>query len=89
MHVLYVIQHTETFTVYVGITDNLKQRLSQHNRNVNHSTRRKNGKWVLVYAEVYRSKEDLVEREKKFKQRGSAKQRLLKRIEKSLIRIKS
>ncbi len=85
MWTVYLLQHSESKTFYVGFTNNLKRRLQEHNANQNHSTRRKSGKWILVYAEAYRDKQDAVTRELKLKQRGRSKQELLKRIKSSLI----
>jgi len=89
MHVVYFIQHSVTNTLYVGETNNLTRRLREHNQNQNHSTRRKEGKWILIYAEAYRNEVDASDRELKLKKRGSAKQKLRKRIERSLLGIKS
>ena len=89
MHVVYVIQHTETKTLYVGKTSNLIRRLKEHNQNQNYSTRRKEGEWILIYAEAYRDQQDASDRETKLKERGSAKQKLRKRIKRSLLEIKS
>ena len=85
MWTVYILQHSENKTFYVGFTNNLKRRLQQHNTNKNYSTRRKSGEWILVYAEGYRNKQDAVTRELKLKQRGRSKQELLKRIKSSLI----
>ena len=85
MWVVYVIQHTATLALYIGFTDNLKRRIIEHNQGSNKSTRRKIGKWIFVYAEAYRSEQDARERERKLKQYGSSKQRLLKRIKRGLI----
>ena len=49
------------------------------------ATHRRSGRWVLVYAESYRNKQDIDQRELRLKQHGRAKQELFKRIENSLI----
>lgn len=84
MWTVYITRHTNSKTIYIGVTSNLKKRLSQHNSNKNSSTVRKSGKWFLAYAEAYRCKEEAYTREVKLKQRGRSKQELIKRIEKSL-----
>ena len=89
MWVLYLIQHTITEQIYIGITQNLARRLSEHNNQGKKFTTRINGEWVLIYAEAYRSKEDVVRREKRLKSHGSAKHELIKRIEKSLLEHKT
>ena len=88
MRTVYLIQNTVTGEQYVGKTDNLKRRIMEHNSGNNHSTRRTNGYWILIYAEAYRDKKDADEREAKLKQRGSAKQKLIKRLKTSLLKIK-
>jgi len=90
MHVVYVIQNSSSLDVYVGQTNNLERRLKQHNNGLSKSTHRKasDGRWILVYAEAYRDKEDATEREVKLKQRGSAKHWLKRRLKRSLFRAK-
>ena len=85
MWIVYLIQHTITEQIYIGLTANLNRRLREHNANKNYSTKRKEGRWVLVYAEVFRSKKDAMEREKKLKHHGSSKRQLLKRLNYSLL----
>jgi putative endonuclease len=84
MHIVYVIQHDIDKSVYIGITHNLRQRLSQHNAGENKSTIRKIGKWKLVYAEAYRDKKDAVIREFRLKKHGSGKHELYKRLKNSM-----
>ena len=85
MWVVYVIQHSVSKDIYIGVTGNLKRRIEEHNANKNFSTKRKQGKWIIVYAEAYRNKNDAYQREFRLKQRGRAKQELLKRIARSLL----
>src|SRR3989344_5134346 len=85
MYYLYVIQNDETEEIYIGTTDNLKQRLSAHNGSGRKFTTRHRGTWQYVYAEAYRSKADALERERKLKAHGTAKYALLKRIRRSLL----
>jgi len=84
MYSLYVLRHSLTKEIYIGKTNNLKRRLAEHNSGEQVSTRRKNGEWKIMYAELYRSKFDLDTRELRLKQHGRAKQELLKRIGLSL-----
>ena len=71
--------------MYIGLTENLNRRIQEHNYAGKKFTTRKVGAWVLVYAEAYRAKEDALIRERKLKQHGSAKQKLFKRLVKSLL----
>ena len=83
MHCVYVIKNLKFFSIYIGYTSNLKRRLIDHNSNQSKFTKSK-GKWELVYCEIYRSKKDAVERERKLKQHGSSFGHLKKRILNSL-----
>ena len=85
MWTLYVLQHTVTKQLYVGVTNNLQRRLGEHNSNQQTATTRKNGEWILIYAEAYRSKEDAYQRERKLKHHGSGMKKLKERIQRSML----
>lgn len=89
MHIIYLIQNSESGEHYYGYTTNLKSRIEIHNKSGNTSTRRKKGIWVLVYAEAYRSKKDALTRERKIKQNGNAKRGLKQRLENSFLESKN
>ncbi|MBI3120239.1 MAG: GIY-YIG nuclease family protein [Candidatus Kerfeldbacteria bacterium] len=80
MWIVYVIQHTLDQRYYVGITHRLRDRIAEHNRSGKHSTQRKEGQWVLIYAEAFRSKTDASIREHRLKHHGSAFHELKRRI---------
>ena len=82
---VYVIQNNITKELYIGKTNNLERRLKEHNSGEQKSTIRINGKWIIVYAEAYRSKNDVDIREKKLKYHGSSKRWLKDRIKNSLL----
>ena len=83
MYIVYFLEHNYTNQTYIGLTTNLKRRLEEHNARGKKFTTRKQGKWVLVYAEAYRDRSDARERELKLKIHGSAMNSLLKRLKKS------
>ncbi len=85
MHILYVLQHSVSKQIYIGKTNNLKRRIKEHNNGRQKATRRTSGKWVLVYAEVYRKKKDVDDREKKLKQHGGNLRWLKERIKHSML----
>ncbi len=85
MQIVYIIQNNNSKETYIGTTSNLKSRLKNHNSGGNKSTKRKNGKWILIYAEAFKSKEDAIIREDKLKHHGSAKRALYNRIENSFL----
>ena len=89
MWTVYILQHTETEQIYIGVTKDLKKRIAAHNAGKQRSTIRKQGEWRLVYAEAYRSKEDAIQREQRLKHHGSAKHELLKRVQRCLFSTKT
>jgi len=82
-----MIQHTNTRQCYIGFTSNLSKRIDQHNYGMTIATHRRNGNWILIYAEAYRAKKDAQQRELKLKHHGSAKQKLFLRIKNSFLKI--
>ena len=90
MWIVYIIQNDSTGEIYIGCTNDLKNRIEKHNSVKNKSfTRRKNGQWILIYAEAYRDRRDAFQRESKLKDNGNAKRELKKRIVHSFLHTKS
>lgn len=80
MHTVYVLENQNDKSWYVGQTDDLKRRVSQHNSgNGGRTTRIKNGMWKLIYAEAYTDKRDALGREK-FLKGGSGRRYLKKQL---------
>jgi len=65
MWIIYLIQHTTTKEIYIGVTQDLQRRIKEHNAGGKKFTTRLSGEWILIYAEAYRCKEDALERERK------------------------
>ena len=72
MYTLYILHSESLDRYYVGYTNDLSRRLSEHNR--------KKGKytdvgipWTLVYTETFSRKESAMDREKYIKGRKSKK----------------
>ena len=82
MYIVYVLEHSVSQLSYVGFTTDLKRRIREHNARGKKFTTRKNGQWILIYAEAYRNESDARERESKLKIHGSAMVSLLKRLKK-------
>jgi len=81
MYYVYVILN-EKGDNYIGYSQDIENRLKQHNRGENVSTR--GHVWRLVYSEAFLSKIDAKNRERKIKQRGQAKRHLFERIKHSM-----
>ena len=81
MYYVYVLQN-KTRELYIGATNDLRRRLSEHNAGRSHSTKGK--KWSVVYYEAYKSEKDARRREGKLKLHGRAKRWLKERIQDSL-----
>ena len=75
---VYVISSVKTRDLYIGYTQNLRDRLSAHNTGKNHSTKHKKP-WKLIYFEGYIDKKDALGREK-FLKSGSGKRYLHKQL---------
>ena len=71
-------------TLYIGYTNDLKNRLTEHNDGLSKATKRYKP-WRLVYTEGYRSKEDAIRREHNLKYFGKAYGQLKGRIRDSLL----
>jgi Predicted endonuclease containing a URI domain len=70
MYSVYILYSTSFNRYYVGYTNDLERRISEHNR--------KKGKftdagipWILVHSELYNTKKEAMEREKLIKSRKS------------------
>lgn len=80
MHSVYVLENQSDKSWYIGQTDNLKQRVVQHNSGSGaRTTRIKEGEWKLIYAEAYLDKKDALGREK-FLKGGSGRTFLKKQL---------
>ena len=66
MYILYVLKSRVAKKSYVGITNNLKRRLRQHNLGNNFYTK-KYLPWELIYQEEFVSRKEARKREKYFK----------------------
>jgi len=63
MYYVYAIQSEKNKIVYIGYTNDLRRRLKLHNSGKIFSTKPYRP-FILIYCEVYRNKEDALEREK-------------------------
>lgn len=73
----YVLQSLKNSSLYIGYTENLKERLERHNSGaVSHT--KKYMPWELIHYEAYKNERDAKRREKYLK--TSQGSRLLKRM---------
>jgi len=83
MYFVYILKSKKNKQLYVGCTNNLRERLREHNNGLVKSTR-PYVPWRLVYYEAYLSEEEAFHREHNLKLRANAWNQLKRRIQKSL-----
>ncbi len=82
MFYAYVLKSLKNSDIYIGFSDDLKQRYKDHNSKRVKSTKGY-APWKLVYYEAYKNKQDATKREKQLKLH-KAKTDLKKQIKSSL-----
>lgn len=80
MFTVYILKNTITGRRYIGSTNNLERRLTEHNCGHTKSIATK-GKWEIIYTEEYKNSLEAKRREKQIKsyKSGEALKRLLSR----------
>jgi putative endonuclease len=76
MYYAYILQSETTGRYYVGSTDNIERRLSQHNDpgyQGSKTTKRFKGPWVLAYNQQFVTRSVAMERERRIKSWKSSK----------------
>jgi len=84
MHYVYMIQRIANGSIYVGNSNALERRLSEHNSG-NVTATKSLMPLRLVYYEAYLREEDALNREHKLKHHGSVIGHLKKRLKNSLL----
>lgn len=84
MYYVYVLKSLKDSKLYIGYTNDLKKRLSEHNTKKSKSTKHR-APFKLVYYEAYISEEDAKDREYKLKRFSGSYIHLKGRIKNSLI----
>ena len=85
MHCVYLVRSRKLRgrkSFYIGSTNDIKRRIREHNTGKSVYTSGDN--WELIYCEVYKSKKDVIRREKSLKNFGAAYGHLRKRLCNSL-----
>ena len=70
MYTLYILYSKTIDSYYVGYTNSIERRLSEHNRKKGKFTD-KGIPWMLVYSEIFITKKEAMNREKYIKSRKS------------------
>ena len=83
MYYTYVLKSKKDSELYIGSTNDLRRRLSEHNTGKVTSTKSR-VPFELVYYEAYRAENDARMRESRLKSRGQARIQLLRRMKDSL-----
>ena len=79
MYCVYVLQSKKDKSLYIGYTNNLKKRFTEHNKGLCASTRDRKP-FRFAFYEAYSSENDARTRERRLKQFKNAYSALLKRI---------
>jgi len=83
MFFVYILKSIKFKKLYIGVTNNLSERLKQHNKGLVRSTKPYHP-FKYVYFEGYFSKKEAYQREHNLKLRANAWNQLKRRIKDSL-----
>lgn len=80
MFIVYILKNDTSGRHYIGSTNNLIRRLSEHNRGHTRSTRQE-GIWKVIYTEEYNTFLEAMRRERQIKsyKSGNGFKKLIKR----------
>ena len=67
MYFVYILELIITHSYYIGSTNNLSQRLKEHNSGSGHRYTRNKGPWLLKYSEEYNTLTEARNREYQIK----------------------
>ena len=67
MFYIYCLQSTKTKKLYIGYTNDLKRRFTEHNSKQGGDYTSKNGPWKLIFYEAHLNKLDAMNMEKFYK----------------------
>ena len=79
MYYVYILENQNDRSWYIGFTENLKKRVSDHQNGKGGRTTKLKKDWLLIYYEAYLEKTDAIGREK-FLKSGSGRRFLYKQI---------
>ena len=64
---VYIITNNSNTTIYIGVTNDIRRRIAEHQTGINDSFSKKYSLHKLVYCEEYDSPEKAISREKQLK----------------------
>ena len=70
---LYHLANIEKKKFYIGLTNNLKRRIKEHNFETKHYTGRIKGEWKLIGYKFFEDKSEAVKEEKRLKKSKNKK----------------
>jgi predicted GIY-YIG superfamily endonuclease len=76
MSYVYVLKSLDGTDIYIGFSNDLTRRMTEHERH-------EHPRWRLVYYEAYQSESDARRRERRLKDHGNAIRQLKQRIKDS------
>jgi len=76
---VYILYNIKTRKYYIGRTINVNKRYKEHKAGLNKSTKYKCFAWKFIYAEIYLSERDAINRERRLKSHGSGLVEIKKR----------
>ncbi len=79
MHFLYILQSKKDLGYYIGITDNVEKRLTEHNTGKSRSTKNRIP-FILKYTETFENKTDARKKEIFLKNNYQARKELLTKL---------
>ena len=83
MFYTYILKSKKDGDLYIGSTNNLRERFVKHNKGLVPSTRNR-GPFEIIYYEAYKSESDARQQECNLKLRRNAFSQLKRRIKKSI-----
>jgi putative endonuclease len=84
MFYVYIIKSKLDNKIYIGYTNDLKRRLTEHNKKESQSTKNRTP-FELIYYEAYKSSSDAKYREHNLKRFAQSYSQLKRRIKNSLV----
>ena len=85
MFYVYMLKSGKTRSLYIGVTNNLRRRFSEHNsERASREFTQRHKPWKLVYYEAYLNEQDAHDREAALKKYGASLGQLRKRVKRSL-----